>query len=386
MNVEIRDDRFNEIVGSDVEIEQVATGFIFTEGPVWNPVEKHLVFSDIQGDILRKWTPDGRVETFRQPSNMSNGNCYDRQGRLITCEHATSRVTRTEPDGSVTVLATHYDGKELNSPNDVVVRSDGSIYFTDPYFGRLKYHGVARERELDFCGVYRLDPETGALTLLVPDFTLPNGLCFSVDESQLFVDDSRHNHIRVFDVQDDGSVSGGRVWAKLQGDRDGVADGMKTDSRGNLYCSGPGGIHCFAPDETSLGIIYVPEVSANFTWGDEDLCSLFITASTSLYRVRVIRSPASGRFRPVGSTWGVQSSLDRAVADEGPDWDFLLLARHDLDGRLGGRCLLWVDIDRRISHFRALSGVLDNARFRRNRRGHPGHTRWPGAPLRGGHA
>ena len=287
MNVEIRDDRFNEIVGSDVEIEQVATGFIFTEGPVWNPVEKHLVFSDIQGDILRKWTPDGRVETFRQPSSMSNGNCYDRQGRLITCEHATSRVTRTEPDGSVTVLATHYGGKELNSPNDVVVRSDGSIYFTDPYFGRLKYHGVARERELDFCGVYRLDPGSGALTLLVPDFTLPNGLCFSVDESQLFVDDSRHNHIRVFDVEDDGSVSGGRVWAKLQGDRDGVADGMKTDSRGNLYCSGPGGIHCFAPDETSLGIIYVPEVSANFTWGDEDLCSLFITASTSLYRVRV---------------------------------------------------------------------------------------------------
>ena len=287
MNVEIRDGRFNEIVGSDVEIEQVATGFIFTEGPVWNPVEKHLIFSDIQGNILRKWTPDGRVETFRQPSNMSNGNCYDHQGRLITCEHATSRVTRTEPDGSVTVLASHYDDKELNSPNDIVVRSDGSIYFTDPYFGRLKYHGVARERELDFCGVYRLDPGSVALTLLVSDFALPNGLCFSIDESQLFVNDSRHNHVRVFDVEAGGSVSGGGVWAELQGDRDGVADGMKTDSQGNLCCSGPGGIHYFAPDGTSLGIVYVPEITANFTWGDEDLCSLLITGSTSLYRARV---------------------------------------------------------------------------------------------------
>ncbi len=289
MNVEILDDRLLEIVDRDVEIEQVAAGFGFTEGPAWDHVEKRLVFSDIPGDILRQWTPDGQVETFRQPSNMANGNCYDRQGRLVTCEHATSRVTRTEPDGSVSVLATHYDGKELNSPNDVVVRSDGSIYFTDPYFGRLgSPHGVARERELDFCGVFRLEPGSGSLTLLVSDFTLPNGLCFSLDESQLFVDDSRHNHIRVFDVRDDGSVTGGRVWAELQGDRErGVADGMRVDSQGNLYCSGPGGIHCFTPDGASLGVILTPEISANLTWGDDDLCSLFITASTSLYRVRV---------------------------------------------------------------------------------------------------
>ena len=289
MNIEIRDDGLLEIVDRDVEVEQAATGFGFTEGPAWDHVERRLVFSDIPGDVLRQWTPDGRVETFRRPSNMANGNCYDRQGRLITCEHATSRVTRTEKDGSVSVLATHYDGKELNSPNDVVVRSDGSIYFTDPYFGRLgSPHGVARERELDFCGVFRLEPESGALTLVVSDFTLPNGLCFSLDESQLFVDDSRHNHIRVFDVQDDGSVTGGRVWAELQGDREtGVGDGMRVDSRGNLYCSGPGGIHCFTPDGAILGVILTPEISANLTWGDEDLCSMFITASTSLYRVRV---------------------------------------------------------------------------------------------------
>ncbi len=289
MNIEIRDDGLLEIVDRDVEIEQIAAGFGFTEGPAWDHVERRLVFSDIPGDALRQWTPDGRVQTFRQPSNMANGNCYDRRGRLITCEHATSRVTRTEKDGSVSVLATHYDGKELNSPNDVVVKSDGSIYFTDPYFGRLAApHGVARERELDFCGVFRLEPGSGALTLSVSDFTLPNGLCFSPDESQLFVDDSRHNHIRVFDVQADGSVTGGRVWAELQGDREtGVADGMRVDGRGNLYCSGPGGIHCFTPDGASLGVILTPEISANLTWGDDDLCSMFITASTSLYRVRM---------------------------------------------------------------------------------------------------
>ena len=170
-------------MGDGVELERVGTGFLFTEGPMWNRVEKHLIFSDMPGNIMRKWTPDGRIETFRQPSNMANGNYYDHQGRLITCEHATSRVTRTEPDGSISVLATHYDGKELNSPNDVVVKSDGSIYFTDPFFGRLKYYGVPRDRELDFCGVFRLDPAGGGLTLLASDFELPNGLCFSPDES-----------------------------------------------------------------------------------------------------------------------------------------------------------------------------------------------------------
>ena len=287
MNVDIRDDRFREIVGDDAEVEQVGTGFAFTEGPVWNHVEKHLIFSDMPGNIMRKRTPDGRIETFRQPSNMANGNYYDRQGRLITCEHATSRVTRIELDGSTTVLATHYDGKELNSPNDVIVKSDGSIYFTDPFFGRIEYYGVPRDRELDFCGVYRLDPASGDLTLLVSDFDLPNGLCFSADESQLFVNDTMKGHIRVFDMNADGTVSGSRVWAEVTGDRQGIPDGMKMDSQGNLCSTGPGGVHYFAPDGTSLGIVYVPEGVANFTWGEEDLCSMFITASTSLYRVRV---------------------------------------------------------------------------------------------------
>ena len=288
MNVEIRDDRFRDVVGEDVYVEQLGTGFDFTEGPMWNHVEKHLIFSDMPGNIMRKWTLHGGFQTFRQPSNMANGNFYDREGRLVTCEHATSRVTRTELDGSITVLATHYDGKELNSPNDIIVKSDGSIFFTDPSFGRMEYYGIPRDPELDFRGVYRLDPESGDLTLLASDFDQPNGLCFSADESQLFVNDTMKNHIRVFDMNADGSVSNNRVWAELTGDRDGVADGMKIDSKGNLCTTGPGGIHYFAPDATSLGVIYVPEGVTNFTWGEDDLCSIFITAATSLYRVRVV--------------------------------------------------------------------------------------------------
>ena len=288
MNVEIRNERFRDVVGEDAHVEQLGTGFDFTEGPMWNHAENHLIFSDMPGNIMRKWTPDGGIQTFRQPSNMANGNFYDREGRLVTCEHATSRVTRTELDGSITVLASHYAGKELNSPNDVIVKSDGSVYFSDPSFGRVEYYGVPRNQELPFQGVYRLDTDSGDLTLLADDFDQPNGLCFSADESRLFVNDTMKGHIRLFDVAADGTVSNSRVWAEVTGDREGVCDGMKLDSRGHLYTTGPGGIHVFAPDASSLGIIYMPESAANFCWGEDDLRSLFITASTSLYRVRVM--------------------------------------------------------------------------------------------------
>ena len=287
MNVEIRDERFRQVVGYDAPVEELATGFDFTEGAVWNHVEGHLIFSDMPGNVMRKWTPADGVQVFRQPSNMANGNTYDVQGRLITCEHANSRVTRTEHDGSTTVLAAHYEGKELNSPNDVIVKSDGSIYFSDPSFGRMEYYGVLREPELDFRGVYRLDPESGALRLLVDDFDQPNGLTFSLDERRLFINDTMQGHIRVFDVDADGWLSNGRVWAELTGDRDGLADGMKIDTEGNLYTAGPGGVQVFAPDATCLGVIYVPQGVANFTWGDADLRSLFINAGTALYRTRV---------------------------------------------------------------------------------------------------
>lgn len=294
MTAEIRDERFHEAVGKEVKVERLATGFIFTEGPIWHPYENHLTFSDILGNRMHRWTPNegggGEVSVFREPSNMGNGSAYDRQGRIVTCEHATSRVVRAEgPEvGSPPiVLATHYEGKELNSPNDIVVKSDGAIYFTDPPSGRSAEYGVLREPELGFQGVFRLEPESGDLTLLADDFDRPNGLCFSIDEKRLFVNDTRRSHIRAFDMNENGGVTGGDVWAEVTGELDGVPDGMKMDSAGTLFSTGPGGIHAFAPDAVCLGVILVPEPPANFTWGGEDMRSLFITARTSLYHVRI---------------------------------------------------------------------------------------------------
>ena len=287
MSVEIRDERFKQVVGEGIELEQVATDFIFTEGAMWNGATRELVFSDIPGDIMRKWSAEGGISVLRQPSSKTNGNYYDLEGRLISCEHATSRVVREGADGTLSVLATHYEGKELNSPNDVIVKSDGAIYFTDPTYGRMDVFGLLREQDLDFQGVYRIDPNSGDLSLLANDFQQPNGLTFSLDEQQLFVNDTDAGHIRVFDVAEDGSISGGEVWAVPKGAGDGGCDGMKIDSEGNLYCTGPGGLHVYASDATCLGVIQVPEVAANFTWGDDDLQTVYITASTSLYRTRV---------------------------------------------------------------------------------------------------
>ena len=284
---EIRHGHFTQVIGAGVELERVVSGFEFLEGPVWHPNEKHLVFSDIVQNTMYRWSPEEGAITLRKPSHMANGNAYDRQGRLLTCEHATSRVTRTAHNGFVEVLASHYEGKELNSPNDIVVKRDGGIYFTDPNSGRSSNYGVPREQELPFQGVYRLDPEDKKLTLLVGDFSKPNGLCFSLDETQLFVNDSDRNHIRVFDVQPDGGLTNGRVWAETIGDGVGVPDGMKIDQAGDLYCCGPGGIHLFDADANCLGVVRISEHTANFTWGDEDLCSLYITASSTLYRLRV---------------------------------------------------------------------------------------------------
>lgn len=286
MSVETRDKRFEQIVDSDSSLEQVATGFIFTEGAMWNGQTRELVFSDIPGDIMRTWSEADGVKVFREPSNKANGHYFDLEGRLLSCEHATSRVTRQERDGSITVLATHYGDKELNSPNDIIVKSDGAIYFTDPTYGRMEGFGLLREQDLDFQGVYRIDPVSGDLSLLVSDFQQPNGLTFSRDEKQLFVNDTDAGHIRVFDVAADGGISGGDVWAVPEGEGDGACDGMKTDGEGNLYCTGPGGIFVYAPDATCLGVIRVPEVAANFTWGDDDLQTIYITASTSIYRIR----------------------------------------------------------------------------------------------------
>ena len=286
MSIDVRDPRFHQIVNDDAVLERLATGFEFTEGPVWHPQEKFLIFSDMPGDHMRRWTPSEGISTFRKPCNMANGNAYDRQGRLVTCEHASSRVTRTEHDGTIVPLATHYKGKELNSPNDIVVRSDGTVFFTDPDFGRRQYYGVPRESELDFRGLYLIRPD-GELRLLADDFGQPNGLCFSRDETRLYVNDSPRRHIRVFDVDGD-RLSGGEVWAEtggVEGER--TPDGMKIDSAGNLFCVGPGGIHVFDADGARLGVILVPENVANFAWGEDGLQSLLITASKSLYRMHV---------------------------------------------------------------------------------------------------
>src|SRR6266404_7954710 len=288
MNVEIRDSRFTSVIGDEVQFQRIATGFRFTEGPLWHPKGHYLLFSDIPGDQLHRWSETEGVSSFRKPCNMSNGLTYDRTGNVLACEHATSQVTRRDRTGTLTPIATHYQGKQLNSPNDIVCAPDGTIFFTDPPYGRVKFFGIPREQELPFQGVYRVGPDPKEPTLLVDDFDRPNGLCFSLDRRRLFINDTARQHIRVFEVKGDGTLAGGRVWAETTGEGKGAPDGMKIDSLGNVYCCGPGGIHVLSPEAVSLGVIHVPEYVANFAWGDADCRSLYITASTSVYRIRTV--------------------------------------------------------------------------------------------------
>jgi gluconolactonase len=288
MHAEVRDQAFGSVVGADVRVERVATGFGFTEGPVWDKARSQLIWSDMQHDHMRSWSPGCGVQTYRKPSNKANGSTFDAQGRLVSCEHATSRVVREERDGKLTVLASHWQGKELNSPNDIVVKSDGAIYFSDPTFGRIREDvGIVRPLTLDFRGVYRISPDGAHLTLLADDFEQPNGLVFSLDEKRLFINDTPRLHIRVFEVKTDGSIANGRVFAETTGQGEGRPDGMKLDRDGHLYCTGPGGVHVFDHDGRCLGVILTPERPTNMAWGDDDLRSLYITAQTSLYRARI---------------------------------------------------------------------------------------------------
>lgn len=268
-------------------IEQVATGFVFTEGALWHSAQSYLLFSDIIGNQMHRWGADQGTTSFRHPSNMANGNTWDLQGRLLTCEHASSRVVRTEHDGTLTVLASHFEGRALNSPNDIVVKSDGAIYFTDPIFGRREPHGVLRAPELDHSSVYRIDPHTGDLDRLSPRLEQPNGLCFSLDESLLYVNDSPRKQIHVFPVLADGTLGPGRLFATLPGEEPGVPDGMKVDTLGNVYCCGPGGIHVLSPEGHRMARIRFPEKSCNMAFGDDDHRTLYVTACTSVYRLRV---------------------------------------------------------------------------------------------------
>ena len=271
--------RLKELV-EDGDPELLATGFQFTEGPVWMP-GGYLLFSDIPADRIYKWTPKRGAEVWREPSGNSNGLTVDRQGRLVVCEHGNRRVSRIEPDGTLTVLADAYGGRRLNSPNDVVVRSDGCIYFTDPPYGI-----EPEQREQPCNGVYRILPD-GTLELLADDFDRPNGLAFSPDERVLYIDDSPRRHVRAFDVLPDGRIANSRLFADMDHPQPGSPDGMKVDRNGNVYVTGATGVWVFEPDGTHLGVIVTPERPANCAWGDDDRKTLYITARSSLYRVRV---------------------------------------------------------------------------------------------------
>ena len=275
-----------DLVEEGAVLEQVATGFLFTEGPVW--ADGGLLFSDMPGDKRRRWTPDGRIEVVRAPSSRCNGMTLDDDGALIVCEHSTSLVVREHRDGTRETIASHYDGRELNSPNDVIVASDGSIVFTDPTYGRtVEAAGVLRPLELSFRGVYRIPP-AGGIELLAADFEQPNGLCLSADERLLYVNDTTAGHVRVFERGDDWILRDGRVLAHIGGDGQvGQPDGMKLDEHGNVYVTGPGGIVVLAPDGERIGLIRVPEVVGNLTWGDADHRTLYIAASSSIYRIRM---------------------------------------------------------------------------------------------------
>ena len=276
-----KQNNLEQILTPKAQVEKIAEGFEFTEGPVWHP-DGFLLFSDIPANTIYKWQPEQEVKIFRQPSGNANGNTVDLLGRLITAEHGNRRLSLTEQDGQLITLVSHYQGKRLNSPNDLVVKSDGSIYFTDPPYG-IK----PEQEELGFYGVYRLATD-GKLTLLVDDFIRPNGIALSPDETKLYVNDSEKGHIRVFDVKPDGTLENGQLFAKLKPpSKEGAADGMKVDIQGNVYSTGPGGVWIFSSEGKLLGIIETPEAPANIAWGDRDYQTLYITARTSLYRIRL---------------------------------------------------------------------------------------------------
>ena len=259
--------------------ELLDTGFEFTEGPLWMD-DLGLLFSDIPADKIYKWTESGGTKIWRDGSGNANGLAQDIEGRLIACEHGTRRVSRTDSDGSVITIASEYQGGRLNSPNDIVTHSSGQIYFTDPPYGIEE-----ADREQPVNGVYRITLD-GDLVLLTDDFTRPNGLAFSPDESTLYIDDSGKRHVRVFDVLPDGDISNSRLFADMDHPQPGSPDGMKVDVEGNIYVAGATGLWVFDPDGNLHGVIVTPERPSNCAWGDKDRQTLYITARTSIFRIR----------------------------------------------------------------------------------------------------
>lgn len=287
---EVIDASFEACFVGHVRVERLWTGARWSEGPVWNAAGRYLLWSDIPNNrIMRFDDTDGSVSVFRQPSNNSNGQTVDRQGRLITCEHLTRRVTRTEFDGRITVIADQHDGKRLNSPNDVVVKSDGSIWFTDPSYGILMdYEGERAESEIGACHVYRVDPD-GTIQIVADDYYKPNGLAFSPDETHLYIADTgvTHDadgpkHIRKHAVGYDNNLGGGEVFATCG---NGLFDGFRFDQEGRIWSSAADGVHCLDQTGNLIGKVLIPELVGNLCFGGEKLNRLFICGTTSLYSV-----------------------------------------------------------------------------------------------------
>jgi gluconolactonase len=302
---------FADLIDVEAPVERLATGFTFSEGPIWHPRDHYLLFSDMPADVRRRYDERGGVREVMRPSNKCNGMTYDESLALIVCEHATSTLVR-ERDGKREVLASHFEGRELNSPNDLCVKSDGSIYFTDPWYGRMPGYGVERPRQLGFQGVYRVPPNGGEPQLLVDRnlFEQPNGICFSPDERLLYVNDTARALIRVFDVRPDGALGPDRILASgVRSELEpGVPDGMKCDSSGNVWVTAPGGVWVYSPSGALLGKVRAPELVGNLHWGGADWRTLFLCATHSLYSVRTKIGPrqepfmkASGAMRSAGA-------------------------------------------------------------------------------------
>ncbi len=321
---------FNELVDTYAPVAQIGTGFEFTEGPIWHPVDRYLLFSDMPGDVRRRWDRAGVREVMR-PSHKCNGMTYDGDLNLIICEHATSSLVRERPGGEREVLASHYEGRELNSPNDVVVRRDGSIYFTDPWYGRMPVFGVERPRELGFQGVYRIPPGGGGpnqepqLVVGRTEFDMPNGLCFSPDESLLYINDTTQAVIRVYEVAADGSLSNGRLFASgIKSDlKAGVPDGMKCDASGNIWVTAPGGVWVYNPAGTLIGKVNCPEMVANLHWGGDDWRTLFMCATHSVYTVTTKVGPRNELF--MGSRGGSSAGASAQQNASAPSGSGLVL-------------------------------------------------------------
>ena len=290
---------FPSLFAPDSQLARLADGCKWVEGPAYLPQEKALVWSDIPNDRMLRWDETtGAVSTYRSPARYTNGHTLDREGRLVSCEHGSRSVTRLELDGSTTVVASHWKGLRLNSPNDVVVARDGAIWFTDPAYGiDSDYEGHKADSEIGACHVFRVDPAGGICEPVLTDFARPNGLAFNADESLLYVADTGRTHqtdgpkhIRVFDVGPNYALSGGNVFADCDV---GLFDGFRVDALGRVWTSAGDGVHCYAPSGALLGKVLLPEPAANLVFGGVSGCDLFVCATSSVYRIRLAADWAS---------------------------------------------------------------------------------------------